>query len=255
MKTIEDFFTDIADLQEHLESRRGKTVHTQEYLNSCVQLYSEWKNVKPNLKTLLDDTQVSELDEDFNSLIEESRTSRPSVAKSKQYLENIEEIYVMELSYKLDETNIEISFVNNLTEKVDEISNEKYAEYLAESIRCIQVNAYRGAVVLGWQAAIFALYKELDDHSDPIHVAYQKKFNKLPDTDINSFWDFQKIPDHDILILAEDVGVIDKSLKDVLGDEKNIRNKAAHPGKFDVGPNRVKALLESVMELILKLER
>lgn len=254
MKTLEDFFGDVTKLKEHLESRSGKTVHTQTYLDSCVRLYSQWRNVKPNLTTFLKSEDIEELDDLFIQLIEESRKARPSVTTSKSLLGDIEDIYVLRLSHKIDETNIEVGFVNNLTKKVDEISGEKYADYLREAIRCVQVNAYRGAVVLGWQAAMFALFIELDAHSEPIHVAYQKKFDHLPDMDINSFWDFQKMQDSEILILCEGVGIIDKSLKDVLDDEKNIRNKAAHPGQFDVGPNRVKAFLESVMELIIKID-
>lgn len=254
MKTLEAFFADVNELKDHLECRNGKTVHTDTYLDSCVRPYSEWNNVKPNLTTFLDKKKIQTLDDNFTNLIEESRKSKPSVRDSKSYLDNIHEVYIYDLRHKIDETNIEVGFVNNLTDKVDKISEEKYAEYLNEAIRCVQVNAYRGAVVLGWQAAVFALYKELDAHSEPIHVAYQKKFGTLPDFDINTFWDFQKIQDKNILILAESAGIIDKSLKDVLKDEKNIRNKAAHPGKFDVGPNRVKAFLETIMELILALD-
>lgn len=254
MKTIEDFFSDLSALKEHLESRSGKTVHTEKYQNTCIRLYSEWQNVKSNLQTFLSDEDIERIDESFSKLLKESRRAKPRISESKNLVDDIEEIYLLKLSHKLNETNVELTFVNNLINKLDKISNEKYADYLEESIRCVQVNAYRGAVVLGWQAAIYALYKELDSHSEPIHVSYHKKFGHKPEIEISTFWDFQKVSDREILILAEYVGVIDKSLKDVLEDEKNIRNKAAHPGKFDVGPNRVKALLESVMELLIELD-
>jgi len=100
---------------------------------------------------------------------------------------------------------------------------------------------------------MFALYRELEKGDDPIHVAYQRQFGTTPDVDIDDFWDFQKVKDRDILILAESVGLIDKSLKDMLVREKDIRNKAAHPGIYDVGPNGTKALLETVMQLLVKL--
>jgi|GEM_PF-5396658 len=253
MKTIEDFFEVVEDFHDDLESRGTDTIHTQSYETTVRELYADWQQVKISLKAIIEDDIIDELDERFSRLLEESHKSRSSVSESASYLKSIENTYIKHIYPVISNREIEAGFVNSLIADLEQIDDDKYHDYMEEAIQCIQAGAYRGAAVLGWQAGMFALYRELEKGDDPIHVAYQRQFGTTPDVDIDDFWDFQKVKDRDILILAESVGLIDKSLKDMLVREKDIRNKAAHPGIYDVGPNGTKALLETVMQLLVKL--
>lgn len=253
MKTIEDFFEEVEEFHDDLDSRSTDTIHTQSYESTVRELYADWHQVKISLKAFVGDDLINELDKQFSGLLEESHKSRSSVSESANYLKNIERVYIKYIYPDISHREIEADFVNNLVSDLEQIEEDKYHDYMEEAIQCIQAGAYRGAVVLGWQAGMFAIYRELEENGDPIHVAYEKKFGTTPDVNIGDFWDFQKMKDRDILILAESVGLIDKSLKDILDRDRDVRNKAAHPGVYDVGPNGTKALLETVMQLLVEL--
>lgn len=254
MKTIEDFFEEVESFIEYMDSRDSKTIHTNEYEDVSRELYADWQQVKVSLRHFVNSDIIGLIDDQFNSLLEESRSSRPNVNATLGYLREIENEYIKNIHPEISFRDIEAGFVNSLITDLEKVNNEKYYEYIEEAVQCVQCGAYRGAVVLGWQAAIYALYQEIENHNDPFHVEYQKKFNTTPDITVNSFWDFQKLQDRNILILSEHMGIIDKSLKDMLDRERDVRNKAAHPGIYDVGPNGTKALLETVIQLLEKLD-
>lgn len=253
MKSVKDFFEEVEEFRKELDSRNQDTIHTDKYQDTVRDLYADWHEVKISLKPLIEQQVIESIDNEFSDLIVESRRTNSRVSESASCLRLVEDRYVQHVYPAITNRSVETGFVNSLVTDLEAIETDKYHEYMEEAIQCVQAGAYRGAVVLGWQAAIFALYQELDDHEDPIHVAYQKKFKTKPDFKIDSFWDFQKIPDSNILILAESIGIIDKSLKDMLDREIDIRHKAAHPGAYDVGPNATKALLETVMQLLTEL--
>ena len=254
MKTIEEYFIEVEEFHNKLKSRSTETIHTDSYKQTVRELYADWQQVKISLKPFLSDNIITDIDEQVTSLLAESRKSRSKVKTSVNYLKHIENIYVKYIYPEISYRQIEAGFVNGLVSEIEKINSDKYHDYLEEAIQCVQAGAYRGAVVLAWQAGMYGLYRKLESQEDEIHVAYQKKFKKRLEVDINNFWDFQKISDRNILILAESVGIIDKSLKDMLQREKDIRNKAAHPGIYDVGPNGTKALLETIIQLLVKLD-
>jgi hypothetical protein len=254
MKTVEDFFEEVQEFKSHLEDKNSKSVHTDEYEETCRELYADWQEVKISLKPLAEQQLIESMDKEFTTLLRESRKSRSNVQISVECLREIEDEYIERVYPEVSHRDIGAGFINSLAADLEHIKTGKYHDYIEEAIQCVQAGAYRGAVVLGWQAAMYALYKGLDGIDDPIHVAYQKQFQTVPDFDITDFWSFQKMNDRDILILAESVDLIDKSLKDILDKERDTRNKAAHPGQFDVGPNGTKALLEKVIQLLMSLD-
>lgn len=254
MKSIETYFEEVSTFYGELSSKSTDTIHTDSYEETAREIYADWQQVKISLKPLIEGPIIEEFDECFNSLLRESRKSRSSVNKSVNHLREIEDLYIEHVYPEISHREIEAGFVNSLVAELEQIQNDKYHEYLEEAVQCVQAGAYRGAVVLGWQAAMYALYKELENQDEPLHVSYERTFNTTPDFRIESFWDFQKMKDENILILSEGVGIIDKSMKDMMVREKDIRNKAAHPGIYDVGPNGTKALLEGVIQLLVELD-
>lgn len=254
MKTIKEFFQEVEDFYHELDSRSSTTIHTSSYERTVRELYADWYQVEISLKPLIHTSVIESIDDSFNQLLSESRKAHSHRKKCVKYLKDVVDAYIEHIYPEISGRGIEAGFVNALVTELEQIENDKYHDYIEESIQCVQAGAYRGAVVLGWQAAMYAIYRELENHDEPIHVAYEKKFQTKPSVEINDFWDFQKIKDTNILILAESVGLIDKSLKDMMVREKDIRNKAAHPGIYDVGPNGTKALLETVIQLLNELE-
>jgi len=253
MTTIEDFFKEVSEFKDRLDRRNTETIHTDWYEETAIELFADWRSARISLKPIVAPDVIERLDQSFTDLLNESRKARSKVSKSSHALRRIENEYVRHIYPEISHRSIETGFVNSLIAELEVIQNDKYHEYMEEAIQCVQAGAHRGAVVLGWQAAMYALYKALDSHNEPIHVAYQKKFGQPPKHDITDFWSFQKMNDQKILILAEAMDIIDKSLKDLLDKERDIRNKAAHPGEFDVGPNTTKAFLEKITQLLIHL--
>lgn len=254
MKTIEEFFEEVEEYHDDLTARSNKSIHTDEYEDTVKEFYADWQEIKISLQPFIEGTVIESVDIQFSQLLKESRKSRSSVQASVRYLGTVEDAYIEHIYPEISHREIEAGFVNSLVIELKQIEEGKYHDYMEEAVISVQAGAYRGAVVLGWQAAMYGIYRRLEEYKEPIHVAYQKKFNTTPNVDINNFWDFQKLSDREILILSESVGLIDKSLKDMMVREKEIRNKAAHPGVYDVGPNGTKALLETVMQLLIELE-
>lgn len=255
MTTIEEFFENVEEFYDKLGAKSSKTIHTDWYEETIRELYADWKEVEISLRPFVEQETIDTIDRQFGSLLQESRKSRSDRLESVSSLKQIEDLYIEFIYPEISHRDIESGFVNSLVTDLNTLQDEKYREYLNEAVQCIQAEAYRGAVVLGWQAAMYGLYIELESLDTPLHVAYQKKFGKTPDFKIENFWDFQKMRDHEILVLSEEVGLIDKSLKDMLEREKDTRNKAAHPGVYDVGPNGTKAVLETIIQLLIKLQK
>jgi len=254
MKTIEDFFEEVREFKATLEDKDTQSIHTNGYEETCRELYADWQEVKISLKPLVEEDVTEIMDEEFTTLFTESRKSRSQVQTSVDCLRTVTDEYFEHVYPEISHRDIGAGFINSLVADLEQVKTDKYHDYMEEAILCVQAGAYRGAVVLGWQAGMYALYKGLEAHDDPIHVAHQRQFQTTPDFEITDFWSFQKMNDRNILILAESVGLIDKSLKDVLDKERDTRNKAAHPGQFDVGPNGTKALLEKVVQLLVSLD-
>lgn len=255
MRTANDFFEEVRELKDYLEEKNSKTIFQKDFEENVERLYGEWQTLKKDLQSTLDEELIEFIDEKFESLLDEAKSSRTYVNKCKNHLKPVEKTYIREIKPKLSSKSIRVGFIQGLEHQLENIEEDKYREYISEATDCIHAEAYRGAIVLGWQALMFKMYKMMEDANKPISRAYKEKFNQKLDKKVNSFWDFQKIRDKDILILAEYQSIIDKSLKDMLDNERDLRNKAAHPGRFDVKPNNVKSFMENIIEGINKAEK
>jgi hypothetical protein len=178
MKTIEDFFDEVSSYHDYLAEKSQKTIHTDEYEDRVQELYADWQQVKVSLQPFASEDVISRCDESFNTLLNESRKSRSKVSNSVKALRRIEDEYVSDIYPVISGREVGTGFVNSLVTDLEQIQSDKYHEYIEESIQCIQAGAYRGAVVLAWQGAMYALYVELENQSSPLHVVYQQKFNK-----------------------------------------------------------------------------
>lgn len=255
MKTVEDYFSEIRSFKSELDKKNTKTIHSTSYKENVEKFYTDWKSVQRNLDRYIGEDEISEIGENLEKLFTESRSSRPSVKKSAKFLENIEDIFIKNIKHKIEVSNIGLDTVANIQQSIQELSDEKYIDYLEEAAKDIQVESYRSSIVLGWQAVMFAIYKEMSESNYNIRSEYKAKFNRDPGFSIKDFWDFQRMRDKNTLILAEETSVIDKSQKDILDKERNLRNKAAHPGKFDAGLNSTRSFIEKIVDVVTSLEK
>jgi hypothetical protein len=134
-------------------------------------------------------------------------------------------------------------------------------EYLAEAQRCLDANALRGCIVLGWCATIARIHAKLAEigyHKFSSATAsmaakttgrfkfYKKKY------DVESLSELQRIFDTDLLWMLEFLELIDGNQHERLRYCFEFRNNSAHPGLAPIKGANLYSFYSDISEIILK---
>jgi hypothetical protein len=133
--------------------------------------------------------------------------------------------------------------------------------FIAEAIICIDHEAARAAIVLGWCAAIHRMRKKIETLGFPsfnsasarlksqISGKY-KRYNK--EFTITSFGELQTMVfDTDLIIVLEGMGLIDGTQAQRLETCFEYRCHSAHPGDAPIGDPHVVAFFHDIVEMVL----
>jgi hypothetical protein len=139
--------------------------------------------------------------------------------------------------------------VSSIDALISKIHDEDTKDYLAESIKCLQVNALRASVVFLWSGAI----KKIRDDviacgTQLVTTAVQKHDPKAKP--VNKLDDLVLVKESVLLLAAQDLGIFDKNQRTVLEGCLDLRNKCGHPGKYKVGPKKVGGFIEDVIGIV-----
>jgi len=150
----------------------------------------------------------------------------------------------------LPKADVEIEHdVGTLENLVATVSDPDVRDYLQEALRCLQVGALRACVVFVWTAGIRTIHTTLiAKGSATITAALQKH-----DPKARTVWtvdDFAHVKDATTLLVAKDLGILDKNEKDTLTEALNLRNRCGHPGKYRPGVKKVSAFVEDVISIV-----
>ncbi len=129
------------------------------------------------------------------------------------------------------------------------IADPDVADYLDEAIKCLSVDALRAAVVFLWVGAVQVLRRKVFAKGVSAINASLLSHDRGART-VSKEEDFSRIKESMLLLVAMDVGVLDKNQKDILEVALDLRNKCGHPGKYSPGPQKVKAFIEDVMAIV-----
>jgi hypothetical protein len=134
---------------------------------------------------------------------------------------------------------------------INNVGDEDVADYLAEAVKCLQVNALRATVVFAWSGAI----KKIRDDvfvcgAAAADVAVKKHDSKAKN--ISKADDLVLVKEATLLLAAQDLGLYDKNQRAVLEDCLNLRNKCGHPGKYKLGPKKVSSFIEDLVGIVFK---
>jgi hypothetical protein len=64
--------------------------------------------------------------------------------------------------------------------------------------------------------------------------------------------DFQYIKDKNILLAAEDNGILDKAERTTLSESLDLRNRCGHPNKYRPGIKKASSFIEDVIGIVFK---
>jgi hypothetical protein len=139
--------------------------------------------------------------------------------------------------------------VSSIEALIAAIGDEDTKDYLAESIKCLQVNALRASVVFLWSGAI----KKIRDDviacgTENVTVALQKYDPKVKP--VRKLDDLVLVKESVLLLAAQDLGIFDKNQRTVLDSCLDLRNKCGHPGKYKVGQKKVGGFIEDVIGIV-----
>jgi hypothetical protein len=131
------------------------------------------------------------------------------------------------------------------------LSDEQVKSYISEALTCLQIGALRATVVFVWTGAVATLRDTVWAHGAPaIDAAVKAHRPNAPDFKKKD--DFAYVNDANLLQVAQDLAVVDKTQKQRLQEALDLRNSCGHPSKYSVGEKKVSAFIEDVVGIIWK---
>ena len=139
--------------------------------------------------------------------------------------------------------------VSSLKQLVSAIGDAEVFDYINEALKCLQVNALRATVVFLWSGAV----KKLRDSAFACGAANVTnavaKFDQKAKP-IHKLEDIVLIKESVLLLVAQELGLVDKNQRSVLEDCLNLRNKCGHPGKYKAGQKKVSSFIEDLVGIV-----
>jgi hypothetical protein len=139
--------------------------------------------------------------------------------------------------------------VQSLEQLAATVESDSVRGYIQESILCLQVGAFRAAIVFLWTGAVATLRDDLwkQKSTKDIRNALQAhrqnaKFAKKED--------FAYVQDSELLQVAFDLSLIDKTQKGMLGQNLELRNGCGHPTLFNPREKKTSSFIEDVVGII-----
>jgi hypothetical protein len=129
------------------------------------------------------------------------------------------------------------------------IRDEAVRGYVDEAIGCLRVGALRAATVFLWTGAVVTLRTAVWTRGvSAIDAALKSHHPKARDFKVKD--DFSYVRDADLLQIAQDLNVLDKSEKTLLSQALDLRNNCGHPVKYNPGVKKVSAFVEDVIGIV-----
>ncbi len=126
-----------------------------------------------------------------------------------------------------------------------------YREYLEEAIKCYEVGAYRGAVILVWSATISHLYSAVEAHANGISLLQSENERRFGPSktyrELKKVNDLMYLQDSNFFLLCEDVGLFNRNARNLLTERLNLRNRCGHPTGYTIGREEAVVFIESLI--------
>jgi hypothetical protein len=147
-----------------------------------------------------------------------------------------------------DEPEIEHT-VADLAKVAARVTDADTKAFLEEAIVCVSVGGLRAAIVFVWVATIAELETRIWAIGANAVTAAVQKGNQSAKP-LTKKDDLAKLKEVQILQVAEDLGVLDKSQKLMLGQALDTRNQCGHPNKYKPGVAKVKSHIEDITGIL-----
>lgn len=152
----------------------------------------------------------------------------------------------------LPETDPEVEHdVSELNKLLANIKDPIVKPFVQESVDCLRIGALKAAIVLLWAGAVRTIQeKTLAKGATLVNTELQKHDPKA--RTIKKVEDFQYIREDTLLLVAEGVGVLDKTTRGILHTNLQTRNSCGHPNNYNPGPAKAKSFIEDVAGIVFR---
>jgi hypothetical protein len=128
------------------------------------------------------------------------------------------------------------------------VPDETAREYIDEAVACLEVGARRAAVIFLWSGAVATIQDHIWGHGAHGIEAALRVHN--PKAKFKKKNDFSNVKDADLLQIAQDLTIYDKSEKKRLAEALDLRNDCGHPVKYRPGEKKVSSFIEDVTGIV-----
>ena len=251
----------IISVQTRVRRYSSSRVQSAVLLNDVKASAQRWfDEIQPALgKTPISQETVGNMSQRFETLLRLSK-SKPSKSGLLEAIQNCARPYQVELIHTIEISAFTPSATLSIAPYIEGLSTDE-GEYLAEAQRCLDVNALRACIVLGWCATIARIHAKIEQigydkfSQATVEMAGRttgrfKFFTKK--LSIQSKSELQTVFDTDLLWVLEYLQLIDNNQHQRLRHCFEFRNNSAHPGLAPIkGPN-LYSFYSDISEIVLK---
>lgn len=181
-------------------------------------------------------------------LINSSKGRNPNFIKvNKTY--SISQYKLNELydTLKVDKPIIEIE--GDLNKLKDEIVDVNSKDFLDETIKSVEVGAYRASVIMVWILGLDHLYNyilssKIDDFNAKLAMQNNKRIRVAT---IQSKDDFSEIPENIFIGLCREANIISNDVRKILEEKLGTRNSCAHPSGIKISKNKAVEFIKDIL--------
>lgn len=237
----------VTDIQKRVGRYSGSRIQAGSLLSDAQGVAAVWfDKVRPALEgSNVTSGLVDRGTDIFDRMLREAKKPKPMKAAVMGIIAEGAAEY-RDLIHNIETASFVATSVLSIAPYIEGLSTDE-GEYLAEAQRCLDVNALRGCIVLGWCATIARIQAKLAEIGyDKFSTAtasmtakttgrykfYKKKY------EVESLSELQRIFDTDLLWVLEFLELIDGNQHERLRYCFEFRNNSAHPGLAPIkGPN------------------
>jgi hypothetical protein len=262
---LKQFLIDLRDFQSHLRIENVSRISKKELKVTGESLASKWfSEIKPEVTTtgIVAQDVINTYDVAFEKLLKLSGANnlRSSYLTTlgditKPFRDNLLTPYI-----KQPQASTSLMLLNQILSAIPD-PNEN--DYIQEAIRCAQRNCPRGAVVLGWSAAVnrihnrvetigFARFTVTSSQLAAQKTGRFKKFNSPQN--VSSIGELREVFDNVLLWVIEGMGLIDSNQHTRLRSCFDMRCQCAHPGEAPITEWNLLSFFSDITEIVFKNE-
>jgi hypothetical protein len=260
---LKQFLIEIRKLQNSLRNEQVRRISKGELKITAESLARKWfSDIKPEVTTtgIIAPEILSTYDMAFENLLKLAgfNNLRSSYLRTLGDITKLFRANLLTPFIKQPQASTSLMLLNQILSGIPD-PNEN--EYIHEAIRCAQRGCPRGAVILGWCAAINRIHNKIERLGfarftvTSSEIAAQKtgrfkRFNSPQN--VGSIGELREVFDNVLLWVIEGMGLIDPNQHTRLKSCFDMRCQCAHPGEAPITEWNLLSFFSDINEIVLK---